>query len=72
MPTEIVTVRQWLDENLPNLYADKGLYKIYRCIMTNWQSARMHAAPDSVVIDADVAQYMDDANYPLEDEGVKP
>lgn len=62
-----MTVREWMDINLPKVHADKKLYKTYRRIMSNWHSARMYAAPDSTVLDADIERYLDDDNYQPED-----
>lgn len=61
-----MTVREWLDENLSKLHGNSRLYHIYRRIQQNLQFADMHAASKELVYEADVAEYMDDENYPLE------
>lgn len=61
-----MTVRQWLDKNLDKLHEDTRLYHIYRRIQQNLQFAKMHAASKELVYEADVSEYINDENYPLE------
>ena len=55
-----MTVREWLNENLPLLHRGEKLDKVYRRSMKARQYARMYAGPDSAVLGADVKRHLDE------------
>lgn len=52
-----MTVREWLDKNLPKLSDDTAKYRTYSRIMKARHAAQMYAQPDATILNRDVNLY---------------